>query len=81
MACASPATPLSLAVSALEGFSGEERDNFFAALDELPNVDFDSPVPPAVPDGERYDIEEDDWKWLATQVSSRTHPRLTLWTA
>ena len=46
-------------------FKAEERDLFYAALDQLPN--FDSPGA-----ADRYEIEEEDWQWLATAVGSRT---------
>ncbi len=62
----SPFSPLSEAVSALETFSAVEKESFFKALDSLPN--FDSPT-----NVDRYEIEEEDWKWLATAVGSRTH--------
>ena len=76
--CASPVVPISplgAAIDAIDGFTGEERDVFFSSLDQLPN--FDSPTPPAPEDNRfSYDIEEDDWKWLATQVGGRTQQEL-----
>ena len=76
--CASPVgpvSPLGAAIEAIDGFTGEEREVFFSSLDQLPN--FDSPAPAnAEADRFSYDIEEDDWKWLATQVGGRTQQEL-----
>ena len=46
-------------------FKADERELFYAALDELPNFD-DVPATP----GDQYEIEEDDWQWLTKQVSN-----------
>ena len=71
-----PASPLGEALYALDAFTGEERDSFFSSLDQLPS--FDSPVAPtaSVPEADRFEIEDEDWKWLATQVGSRTQQEL-----
>ena len=54
------------ALSALEDFTGEERDKFYETLDELPNFDT-----PQQEDPDRYDINAEDWEWITTAVGSR----------
>lgn len=60
-----PFSPMSTAIHALDSFSNKERDNFYDAIDSLPN--FDSPTRT-----DYYEIEEEDWHWLATAVGTRT---------
>lgn len=69
-----PNTPLNEAQLALEDFTGEERDVFFSSLDKLGDLGpvFDTPAAPTPTEGDRYEIEEEDWTWLATQVGTRT---------
>merc|ERR1719326_1990718 len=68
-----PASPLGAAISALDGMSGEERDRFYASLDQLPN--FDSPRK-----GEGgnfgYTIDEEDWQWLSSAVGTKSPQEL-----
>ena len=46
-------------------FGTEETDLFYEALDSLPNFDSETA-------SDQYEIEEEDWQWLASAVGSRT---------
>ena len=68
-----PASPLGAAIFALDGMSGEEKERFYASLDQLPN--FDSPRK-----GEgghfAYTIDEEDWQWLSSAVGTKSPQEL-----
>ena len=68
-----PASPLGAALSALDGMSGEERDRFYASLDQLPN--FDSPKK-AEGGNFQYTIDEEDWQWLSSAVGTKSPQEL-----
>ena len=74
----SPGTPLGEALHALDAFTGEERETFFSSIDLLPNIApcFESPSGPTPHEADHYEIEEEDWTWLATQVGTRTQQEL-----
>jgi hypothetical protein len=74
MEIVAPLSSLGDAISALDEFTGEERDIFFASLDQLPHFDDAASALPA--ETEQFEIEEEDWKWLATQVGTRTQQEL-----
>ena len=69
-----PPSPLGDAVDTLEVLiNDEERDCFYASLDQLP--DFDTRV--ASDDGQYgYTIDEEDWQWLATAVGTKSTQEL-----
>ena len=77
MLLGSPApSPLSTALNALDAlFTHDERDVFFSSLDKI-TPSFESPSTAAPPEADRYEIEDDDWRWLATQVGTRTQQEL-----